>query len=69
MLFRSDGATDFAVWRPNDGNWYVIDSSSGGVRVQQWGISGDVPVAADYDASGVTEFAVWRPTEGNWYIF
>lgn len=65
----SDGSnkTDFAVWRPSEGNWYIIKSSNGGTRVNQWGLNGDVPVPADYDGDGIADLTVWRPTEGNWY--
>ena len=66
--YDGDGKTDFAVWRPGEGNWYIIDSSTGANRVQQWGQAGDIPVPGDYDGDGKTDFAVWRPGEGNWYI-
>ena len=35
--FDGDGITDIAVWRPGDGNWYILRSSDGEVMVTQWG--------------------------------
>jgi hypothetical protein len=66
--FDADGETDLAVWRPVEGNWYIVFSSTGTWTVTQWGLPGDIPVPADYDGDGETDFAVWRPAEGNWYI-
>src|SRR5262249_54832069 len=31
-----------ALWRPSDGNWWIINSATNTVRVQQWGAAGDV---------------------------
>jgi len=43
--YDGDGKTDFAVWRPNGGNWFIIPSSTGFAYIHQWGLSGDTPMA------------------------
>jgi hypothetical protein len=50
--YDGDGKVDIAVWRgsssnPNEiGSWYIRNSSTGQMRVDNWGIAGDKPVAA-----------------------
>lgn len=43
--YDGDGIVDIAVWRPSNGDWYIRKSaSSGSLRQEHWGQSGDVPV-------------------------
>jgi hypothetical protein len=67
--YDGDGKTDFAVWRPSTGQWFIIPSSNPGTPiVQSWGLNGDIPVPGDYDGDGITDFAVWRTSTGQWLI-
>jgi len=61
--FDGNRRTDFAVFRPSVGGWYVLGQAGG-----QWGSSGDIPVPGDYDGDGKTDFAVFRPSVGGWYV-
>lgn len=44
--YDGDGKTDAAVWRPSTGYWFIRKSSNNQMRSDQWGSTGDVPVAA-----------------------
>jgi uncharacterized delta-60 repeat protein len=59
------GISQAAVFRPSTSNWYASPTLSGGVT---FGLSTDIPVAADYYGNLGTELAVFRPSNGTWYI-
>jgi hypothetical protein len=68
--FDADGKTDLATWRPREGNWYIVNSSTSTFTftIRQWGLPGDKPGPGDYDGDGKTDMAIWRPSQGNWYV-
>jgi hypothetical protein len=61
--YDGNGVTDIAVWRPQNGYWYVKN-----IKNEQWGAAGDVPVSADYNGDAISDLAVWRPSIGYWFI-
>jgi hypothetical protein len=65
--YTGGGKTNFALWRPSEGNWYVAPITAPEL-ITQWGLHGDVPAPGDYDGDGITDYAVWRPSDGNWYV-
>jgi hypothetical protein len=65
--FDSDGVSDISVYRPSDGNWYVL-RSGGGPAVTTWGAPGDIPTPGDFDGDGKVDSAVFRPSTGQWFI-
>jgi uncharacterized delta-60 repeat protein len=63
--FDGDSKADVSVFRPSNGAWYLLNSSSGFAGVS-FGISTDKIVPADYDGDGKTDVAVYR--NGTWYL-
>ncbi|MEJ7849439.1 MAG: VCBS repeat-containing protein [Pyrinomonadaceae bacterium] len=65
--FDGDGKSDLSVYRPSEGNWYLLRSQAG-FNVTSWGLASDIVAPGDFDGDGKADFAVFRPSEGNWYI-
>lgn len=65
--FDADFRTDYSLFRPGTGVWYILNGSSGAIRTQQFGVNNDLPTAEDYDGDRRTDLAVFRPSDGNWY--
>ncbi len=67
--FDGDLRTDVSVFRPSTGVWYVLNSSNSTVRIQQFGLNGDIAVPEDFDGDNITDIGVFRPSTGVWYSF
>jgi subtilisin len=66
--FDNDGKTDFGIYRPSNGQWWIQRSSNNSVFAATFGNSADKIVPADYTGDGLTDIAVWRPSTGEWFI-
>ncbi len=65
--YDSDGRTDFSVFRPSGGAWY-LQRSTAGFQGLQFGANGDKLTPADYDGDGKTDISIYRSSTGIWYI-
>ncbi len=63
--FDGDGKSDYGVFRPSSGYWFLQNSTSG-YSQSQFGLTTDKIAPADFDGDGKTDIAVYRA--GNWYL-
>ncbi|MCD9187002.1 MAG: FG-GAP-like repeat-containing protein [Pyrinomonadaceae bacterium] len=63
--FDGDGKTDYGVFRPSEGIWYLLESQAGFAGIR-FGLQNDRLVPADYDGDGKSDVAVFRA--GTWYL-
>lgn len=64
--YDGDRQTDYAVFRPSTGVWWV-KLSTGGHMAGAFGLNGDIPVPADYDGDGKADIAIFR--NGDWWRY
>ncbi len=66
--FDGDAKTDFSVFRPSVGAWFIQNSTNNSFRGLSFGLGTDIPVPEDYDGDNITDVAVYRPSDGGWYF-
>ena len=66
--YDADGRTDFAVYRPSLGLWFIFRSSDSTTQFVSWGIDGDTPVTGDFTGDRRADVGMFRPSTGHWYI-
>src|SRR5439155_846592 len=66
--YDGDGRTDFAILQ--NGEWKIVNSSTGNVTTTGWCCNGERPVAGDYDHDGRVDPAEWRSDlgYGQWLV-
>lgn len=66
--YDGDGKTDVSIFRPNQGQWWILRSSDAANNVFAFGESTDTITPADYTGDGKTDVAIWRESTGSWFV-
>lgn len=65
--FDGDGTSDYSIFRPSTGAWFVLNSGSNTVTAVGFGQNGDIPVDGDFDGDKRSDITVFRPSNGTWF--
>ncbi len=65
--FNGDRLTDYGLFRPSNGN-YFVQSLNPNSSAKTFGRATDRIVPADYDGDRRTDFAFFRPENGLWFV-
>lgn len=67
--YDGDGKTDYTVFRPSTGTWYIRYSSTDAVTFMgQFGLSGDIPDEGETTGDARSDLILYRPGEARFYV-
>ena len=58
--YDGDNKTDFAIWRKSEQNFYIYNSADNSIRIENFGLTGDILTVGDWDGDGKADPAVYR---------
>ena len=66
--FDGDGKSDYGIFRPSNGQWWINRSSTNTTPVFSFGSSTDRIAPADFTGDGKADVALFRPSTGQWFV-